>query len=355
MGPGFIGPGLMQPEDRARTLRVAGYLAGAYPLAGAYHLAALEEMAPTLVHRAGSMVEEETGFSGPGEPTVTVIDRLTWVERNLAFFTELLRPVEEKLEDHAEETGLGHRLAGLLMAMETGAVLGLLSRRVLGQYELLLPSDGRADQICLPAPNILEMERKFQLRPADFRFWVALHEVTHRLQFVGVPWLREYFLGLAGSLVSLSTPEDPSRLEILLSRAGEAIREGRPPVGEAGVLGLMATPAELEHLDRVQALMSLVEGHGHVVMDRIGQRQLVTWKRMSDLFTRRRHHPRVAALLRLSGLEMKLRQYDEGREFILAVEERAGWAAVNRAWESPETLPTRAEIKAPETWLARVA
>ena len=354
MGPAPTGPGLMQPEDHARTLRVAGYLAGSYPLAGSYHLAALEAMAPTLVHRAGAMVEEETGFSGPGEPSVIIIDRLAWVERNLAFFTELLRPVEEKLEDHAEDPS-GQRLAGMLMAMETGAVLGLLSRRVLGQYELLLPSDGRADQICLPAPNILEMERKFQLRPDDFRLWVALHEVTHRLQFVGVPWLREYFLGLAGELVSLSTPEDRSRLEIIMSRAGKAIMEGSPPVGEAGVLGLMATPAELEHLDRVQALMSLVEGHGHVVMDRIGQRQLVTWKRMSDLFTRRRHHPRVAALLRLSGLEMKLRQYDEGRRFILAVEERAGWSAVNRAWESPETLPTRAEIKAPETWLARVA
>ncbi|MYB45504.1 MAG: coenzyme F420 biosynthesis-associated protein [Acidimicrobiia bacterium] len=345
----------MQPEDRARTLRVAGYLAGTYPLAGSYHLADLEAMAPTMVHRAGAMVEEETGFCAPGEPRVVIIDRLTWVERNLAFFSELLRPVEEKLEDHAEETGSGHRVAGLLMAIETGAVLGLLSRRVLGQYELLLPSDGRGDQICLPAPNILEMERKFQLRPGDFRFWVALHEVTHRLQFVGVPWLRDYFLGLASTLVSQSTPEDPSRLEILVSRAGKAIMEGIPPLGEAGVLGLMATPAELEHLDRVQALMSLVEGHGHVVMDRIAQRHLVTWKRMSDLFTRRRHDPRVAALLRLSGLEMKLRQYDEGREFILAVEKRAGWSAVNRAWESPETLPTRAEIKAPETWLARVA
>ena len=355
MGPAPMGPGLMQTEEQARTLQVAGYLAGTYPLAGSYHLAALEEVAPALVHRAGAMVEEETGFSGPGQPRVMVIDRLTWVERNLAFFTELLRPVEEKLQDHAEEAGSGHRVAEFLMALESGAVLGLLSRRVLGQYELLLPSDGRADQICLPAPNILEMERKFQLRPDDFRFWVALHEVTHRLQFVGVPWLREYFLGLAGTLVSLSAPEDPSRLEILLSRAAKAIRDGRPPVGEAGVLGLMATPSELEHLDRVQALMSLVEGHGHVVMDRIGQRELATWKRMSDLFTRRRHHPRVAALLRLSGLEMKLRQYEEGREFILAVVERAGWAAVDRAWESPETLPTRAEIKAPETWLARVA
>lgn len=347
--------GLAKPDYQARTLRVAERLAGEYPLAGSYHLADLEETAPVLVRRAGAMVEEDTGLSGPGEPGVMVIDRIEWVRRNLAFFAELLRPVQEKLEEQEGENSRGDQLAELVMAVETGTVLGLLSRRVLGQYELLLPSDGQADQICLPAPNILEMERKFQLNPGDFRFWVALHEVTHRLQFVGVPWLRDYFLGLARTLVSLSKPEDRSRMELLVSRAGKALREGRPPVGEAGVLGLMATPEELEHLDRVQALMSLVEGHGHVVMDRIGERRLATWKRMSDLFTRRRHDPRVAALLRLTGLEMKLRQYDEGRDFILEVEERAGWPAVNRAWESPETLPTRAEIKAPEQWLARVA
>ena len=105
----------------------------------------------------------------------------------------------------------------------------------------------------------------------------------------------------------------------------------------------MATPDELRCLDRVQALMSLLEGHGHVVMDRIGARELVSWRRMSQMAARRRDNPRVAALLRLTGLEMKMRQYEEGREFILAVERRAGRSAVDLAWESPDALPTRAE------------
>ena len=107
------------------------------------------------------------------------------------------------------------------------------------------------------------------------------------------------------------------------------------PLGEAGIPGLMATPAELRHLDKVQALMSLLEGHGHVVMDRIGARKLVTWRRMSALVAGRRDNPRIAALLRLTGLEMKMRQYEEGRGFILYVEKRAGWPAVDLAWESP--------------------
>lgn len=344
---------MMEGLRREQATRVAGRLAGSYPLAESYQRRALEEMAPDLVHRAGALVEEETGLSGDGDPTVAVIDRLVWVERNLAFFSALLSPVEDDVGGRLEEAGISDSLSRRLIEMEMGALLGLLSRRVLGQYELVLPSAEGGDEICLPAPNILEFERKHQLRPDEFRFWVALHEATHRLQFVGVPWLRSYFLDLATALVSLSKP-DESRLAVLVSGIRRAGMGSLFPLGEAGIPGLMATPAELRHLDKVQALMSLLEGHGHVVMDRIGARKLVTWRRMSALVAGRRDNPRIAALLRLTGLEMKMRQYEEGRGFILYVEKRAGWPAVDLAWESPDALPTRSEIKAPESWLARV-
>ncbi len=344
---------MMDDVHVEQAARIAGRLAGTYPLADGYHRRVLEETAPSMVVRAAGMVEDETGLSGGDVPRVAVIDRLTWVERNLAFFSALLSPVESSLENELADAGLGDGLSGRLLAIEMGVLLGLLSHRVLGQYELVIPSAGSGDEICLPAPNILEFERRNQLRPDEFRFWVALHEATHRLQFVGVPWLRSYFLDLAMGLLNVSKP-DESRLAVLVSGIQRAGVEGFFSLGEAGIPGLMATPAELRRLDKVQALMSLLEGHGHVVMDRIGSRQLVTWRRMSGLLAQRRNNPRVAALLRLTGLEMKLRQYEEGRDFILHVERRAGWSAVDIAWESPETLPTRSEIKAPESWLARV-
>ena len=336
-----------------QAIRIAGWLAGSEPLAASYHRRVLEEMAPALVKRAAGLVEEETGLSGGGDPKVAVIDRLSWVERNLAFFSALLSPVENEDGGRIAQTPAFGGLSGRLIAVQMGVLLGFLSHRVLGQYELVIPSAEGGDEICLPAANILEFERRHQLRPAEFRFWVALHEATHRLQFVGVPWLRSYFFDLAKALVSVSNP-DESRLAVLVSGIQRAGMEGIFSPGEAGLPGLMATPTELRRIERLQALMSLLEGHGHVVMDRIGARQLVTWRRMSGLVTGRRNNPRVAALLRLTGLEMKLRQYKEGREFILYVEKRAGWSAVDLAWESPEALPTRSEIKAPESWLARV-
>ena len=336
-----------------QAARVAVRLAGSYPLSDSYHRLALEEAAPGLVERAGRLVEEETGLSGGGPPAVAVVDRRAWIERNLAFFSTLMHPAQEEVGRRLEEEGVGEGLAQRLTAIEMGLLLGVLSRQVLGQYELVLPSSEAADEISLPAPNILEFERRRQLRPAEFRFWVALHEATHRLQFAGVPWLRSYFFDLASGLVSVSQP-DRSRLSLLVSRVRQGGLNARSPFGEAGLLGLMATPDELRCLDRVQALMSLLEGHGHVVMDRIGARELVSWRRMSQMAARRRDNPRVAALLRLTGLEMKMRQYEEGREFILAVERRAGRSAVDLAWESPDALPTRAEIADPASWLARV-
>ncbi len=334
--------------------RIASRVAGTYPLAEGYHGRALEEQAPGIVRRAASMVEEETGLTGGGEPEVAVVGRPVWVERNLSFFAELLEPAERQLAETLAEGGTRGALSRRFMAAEMGALLGVLSRRVLGQYELVLPSDDRGDVVFLLAPNILSLERQHQFKPSEFRFWLALHEATHRLQFVGVPWMRDYFFGLVKELVSLAKPEG-SRLARLVADFRDATSEGRPLIGESGLLGLMATPTQRDHLDKVQALMSLLEGHGHVVMDRIGARELVSQARMSALLKRRRNDPRTAALLKLTGMEMKLKQYELGESFVKRVEARAGWSTLDLAWTSPETLPTRAEIDHPDTWLARVA
>ena len=117
----------------------------------------------------------------------------------------------------------------------------------------------------------------------------------------------------------------------------------------------MASHGQQEVLERVQALMSLLEGHGHVVMDRIGAREIVDVSRMSGVLTARRKDTRNARLMKLIGIEMKLKQYELGAKFIRGVEERASWDALSMAWESPEALPTLAEIEDPGAWLNRMA
>jgi coenzyme F420 biosynthesis associated uncharacterized protein len=332
--------------------RVGARLAGAYPLESTYHFALLARRAPEVVARAAALVAEETGLPWSGEPEVEVVTRKEWARANVAAFGHLLAPAEARLG--ASGVRLGGRLASRLLGAEVGALVGFLARRVLGQYELVVPSgNGSGDTVMLVGGNLLAMERRHEFRPAEFRLWVALHECTHRLQFTAVPWMRPYFLGLVSELIEAS-PADEGRVGHLAGEMRAAAREGRPLLDETGLMGLLATPAQREVIDKVQALMSFLEGHGHVVMDRIGGRLLVSQQRMSQVLKARRRDPRYSAFLRLTGLEMKMKQYELGERFILSVERRGGFGAVDRAWGGPERLPTLEEIREPERWLQRV-
>jgi coenzyme F420 biosynthesis associated uncharacterized protein len=336
--------------------RVGGLVAGTYPLAHGYHAEHLAADLPLVVGRANELVAAETGLDLPGRPEVAVVDRRQWIARNLTAFGKLIEPVERRLTERLEKVGdhaVAEALAHRMMSAETGALLGFLSKRVLGQYELVVPTDDEADSIAFVGANILQMERANQFRPAEFRMWIALHECAHRAQFTGVPWMRRYFLGLVEDLVGSAIPEE-GRLGRVVEDILAARRRGAPIIDERGLLGLFAAPDQRVALDRVQALMSLLEGHGHVVMDRLGMRMLRTQPRMAALLKARRKDPRTAAFFRLTGLEMKLRQYEMGARFVLGVEERASWSALDRAWSSPDALPTLAEIENPAGWLRRV-
>jgi coenzyme F420 biosynthesis associated uncharacterized protein len=240
---------------------------------------------------------------------------------------------------------------------EMGALMGFLAQRVLGQYDLLGPDEAGnddADAVYYVGPNILVLEKRYGFRPGDFRLWIALHEVTHRFQFRSVPWMKGYFLSLVDATMGLIEP-DPKRLVRALERAAEAARRGRNPLDDGGIVALFATDEQRKVLDQVQALMSLLEGHGNYVMDRLGERHVTGQERMSAALKARRQSGGVGGTIRkLVGIEMKLRQYEIGEEFITHLVETAGPEALDAAWRGPDCLPTMAELEAPERWLERV-
>jgi coenzyme F420 biosynthesis associated uncharacterized protein len=229
-----------------------------------------------------------------------------------------------------------------------------MSTRVLGQYDLLFAGDTSGDAVSYVGPNIVALERRHGFPPRQFRLWIALHEVTHRCQFTGVPWLRPYFLAQVDQVLAHVTP-DPHRLAEALSRAAQAVREGRNPLEEAGMLGLVAPPEQLEVIARIQAMMSVLEGHGDVTMDRAGAGAVPDAAWFSRVLRERRNRaPRPVRLLQqLVGIEAKMRQYEQGETFIRAVESTAGPDALARVWEGPDRLPTMEEIRHPAEWLAR--
>jgi len=337
--------------------RLSDRVAGTYPLAETYHSRQLADEMERVTLEVSEIVPLATGLSLPGTPHSVVIGRSQWIDRNVATFSHLTEPARRKLEERMAESGRNQAAAVIaerVMAAETRAVLSVLARRVLGQYELVLPTGEPGDMVAYVGPNILQMERTHQFKPKEFRYWVALHELTHRAQFQGIPWMRDYFMGLVTELVESSRPE-PGALGRVLEEISSRRATGRPVLDERGLLGLFGSPEQNAIVDKVQALMSLLEGHGHVVMDRVGADRLKSQDRMSRVLKGRRHDKRTAAFFRLTGLEMKMKQYKQGERFVLAVERESGWDTLRIAFRGASSLPDLHEIENPPQWLQRVA
>jgi coenzyme F420 biosynthesis associated uncharacterized protein len=304
-------------------------------------------LAETLVVGATGLVPLQ------GAARAQVVDRATWAHANLATFRGLLDPVLDRLGAPKLPGPLATASAAAAGA-QVGAILGWMSSRVLGQYDPLGAGKADGDLISYVGPNVVSLERRYGFPARELRLWIALHEVTHRCQFTGVPWLRGHFLSLVQEALDM-VPPDPKRLAESLRRVAASVRAGRDPFGEAGVLSLVVAPEQLEVMGRIQAMMSLLEGHGDVTMDRAGADLVPEADRFSRILRARRHAGGWSARLvqRLVGLEAKLRQYEQGEDFVRAVESAGGQDLFNRVWTGPEWLPTMEEIRSPEIWLGR--
>jgi len=286
-------------------------------------------------------------------PPVRVVDRGDWAEVNVAGFQTVLAPVTQKLREQRSSnpgplaTAIGARATGV----QVGGILAFLASKVLGQYEVFSQAPG---QLLLIAPNIVAAERSLGTDPRDFRLWVCLHEVTHRTQFTAVPWLRDHFLKEVFNFVDAADPDAmKDRLTTAVSEVGRALRERDT---EISIIDLVQTPEQKAVLDRLTAMMTLLEGHAEYVMNGVGPRVVPSVESIRSKFQTRRKGtgPLDRALRRLLGIDVKMRQYAEGSRFVAAVVKSTGMDGFNRVWESVQTLPTMAEIGDAQAWVARV-
>ena len=347
---------MTEPVDWALAERVAVRVAGTDPFSKSYHGDSLQPDFDELTQEAEFLVGQATGLhSLLGPARAKVADRQDWVRANIASFQRLLRPLTTRLAERMQGpvAPVGSRLAGL----EVGSLLGWMAGRVLGQYDLLVIDDERPedqDLVYYVGPNVLAMEKRYAFPPREFRLWLALHEVTHRAQFTGVPWMRDHFLGLVKDTLGTADP-DPKRLLEAIKRAADQVREGRNPLDDGGIVTLLASPEQRASIDAMGGLMSLLEGHGDVTMDRAGADRIPSAPRFSRVLRQRRDVKGVAKTLRkLVGIEAKLAQYEQGERFIAAVETARGTPFLDRVWSSAALVPTLAEIRAPDTWIRRV-
>ena len=305
-------------------------------------------------------VQEVTGLVSDGPPgMVAVVDRPGWIRANVGGFRVVLEPLAERLQERSDNvpqvvSSVGSRVTGV----QAGLILAYLSGRVLGQYELFLPpgnGGGNVGRLTLVAPNIVLVERELGVNPRDFRKWVCLHEETHRVQFTAVPWMRGYVQGLMTEFLLASDLDPGAILARMRAAAGAVAGAVRGGDGES-LVEAMQTPAQREVLDKLTAVMTLVEGHGDYVMDAVGPQVVPSVAEIRERFNARRGSAgRVEQIVRrILGIDLKMKQYAEGARFVRAVVDEAGMTVFNKVWTSPETLPTRAELARPADWLARV-
>jgi len=307
-----------------------------------------------LTDEAAGYVLDYTDLRPVGpDPGVRVVDRRDWAATNIAGLRQVINPLAERLAGGRGPSPLAAAIGGRVTGVQAGTVLAYLSGRVLGSYEVFSADPG---QLLLVAPNIVDVERKLGADPRDFRLWVCLHEVTHRTQFTAVPWLRGYFLGEVQAFVDAAQLDREQLMERVRHSVWALSEAVRNPESRSSVLDLVQTPAQRKVLDRLTALMTLLEGHAEFVMDGVGPQVVPSVDAIRSSFNQRREaaNPLERVLRKLLGIEVKLRQYAEGRKFVHGVVERVGMAGFNRIWQSPLTLPRLSEVSDPDAWINRV-
>ena len=343
--------------------RIAVRSARREPLADSYLADSLVPDFAELTTLAEQLVEAETGLrSLAGPARAEVIDRADWVRANISSFRRLLSPVTERFANRV--VGPSAAVMRGAAAFEIGMLLGWMSSRVLGQYDLLVAAgedpdaDGVDDGgvVYYVGPNVIALEKRFGFPPREFRLWLAIHEVTHRAQFTGVPWMRDHYLSLVDRMLG-SAGLDPLTLLRALKRAVDELRSGRSPLADGGIAHLLASPEQRQLLDQIGGLMSLLEGHGDVTMNRAGAQHVPSADRFARVLQQRRASANALnrTIQRVLGLEAKLNQYQQGEDFIAEVERVAGdKSGLDPVWRGPSWLPTLEEIREPQEWIERV-
>jgi coenzyme F420 biosynthesis associated uncharacterized protein len=334
-----------------------------------------------LAHDFAARVSAYTGLELPARlPPLEVVDRPAWIAANLKTMKPLLDPLTARLGDGGDGitgivSGPLRTASGFLFGAQVGALTGVLSQRVLGQYDLALLDAEVQPRLLLLAPNLAQAARNLGVDRDELVLWVTIHELTHAVQFGGAPWLREHLGGMLRELIDGlqvklaprptrdDLPEEknkdggggwipkldglginPNQLRELLERA----RRGE-------LLRLTLGDERWQLLERMQATMSLIEGHAEHTMDAVGAEVLPSLPRLRAALNRRRETRGLPwrVLERLLGLELKLKQYEIGKRFCDAVVQTGGPQTLARVWNGPELLPSTAELETPRLWLDR--
>lgn len=314
--------------DWAAAMRTGATLVPPGPELNAGQITSVVEELHQAADRSRELVAEVTELTEPASAITLVVDRPGWLAAAASSADAML----DRAGVLRQPQGLPQRLRARALGVQAGTVLAVVATRILGQFDPF----AEPSRLLLVAPNVVGLERRLGVLPRDFRLWVCLHEQTHSFQFGAAPWLRSHLTGLIAEVIA-DEEDEPA------------------PQRHRGLPGLLGGPGQREAFDRATAVMSLMEGHADVMMDRVPLTAVPTLASIRAIFEQHRDQGGFSGLVsRMFGLNLKREQYRDGATFCQAVIAEAGVPTLNRAFESAENLPSLAEIHDPQLWLRRL-
>lgn len=331
----------------------------------------LEQLARIAELHVGNATGLPTSFGGTGI-SILPVTRGQWATTTLESWRPLFERLASSLTPPAPPTTpdpsdplsfmapLMAMMGPMMMGMTAGSMIGHLSRRSFGQYDLPVPRVAKDDLMVIPA-NFDTFASEWSIPADDLRLWVCAQEIAMH-SVLRIPHVRatvEEFL----SAYAAGFEPDPNALE---DRLGSMEFDMSDPSSMSGMqsmfgdpellLGAIQSQAQRDMLPKFEALIAAIVGYVDHIVDAVGSSLLSNTTMISEAVRRRRVEADDSDRFveRLFGLELTQATYDRGAAFVAGIVERAGNDGLVRLWESERTLPTPAELEAPGLWLARI-
>ena len=264
--------------------------------------------------------------------------------------------LEEQEPGLAMFGGLMQMLSPMMLGMSVGSMVGHLSRRSFGQYDLPIPRPASAE-VHVVSATIDAFSEDWSLPIDDLRLWVSLQEIASHA-VLSIPHVRAELESLLMSYVAGFQPNPDvlgDKLAALDPTDTGGIADLQQVLGDPEVLlGAIQSPAQRALLPRLDALVATIIGYVDHTVDVAARGLVATAPRIAEAVRRRRVEADQSDVFveRLLGLTLTQAAVERGHAFVAGVLEREG--DLGRLWQSPDDLPTPAEVDAPGLWLARI-
>ena len=249
-------------------------------------------------------------------------------------------------------------IGAMLYGVQVGTIAGHLAGQLLGCYDLGVPTV-EPRTVGTVGGTARRFAEDYGFDETEFRYWLALREAAHRRMFGGVGWLRGHVSELIEQFAADADFDPGSLLESFGGMGfdpsnAEALQEA---MSGSDAFHVEPTTAQRRTLDRIQSLVSFVEGWSDVVVRAAAGDRLTALPRIEEAIRRRRAEkgPGERFLAQLVGLDLKPADFRQGQMFCQAVIAARGHEGLDRAWQEVDHLPRSDELADPSRWLVRMA